>query len=218
MPGRPGPGYGSIVIARKPDGPSAGSSGSSSGSPSGSPSGSSGSSSGADPGRAVRAQEKALLSGLTGWALASLAVGVLAGRAVRGRTTPRGTGPTAATAGADLVAGVARQAVGWAGVDLGIAAWGVLGALRDRRSGALAPQDARRRARRMARITAVNAAADVGYVVAGALLAVRSPRRRGDGLGIVVQGLALLRLDAVHASAFRRLTSAVPDRGVAGPT
>lgn len=126
-------------------------------------------------------------------------------------------GASMRTTSGSTVGDVARQALGWGLVDLAIVGWGLRGLRRARRDG-LTPDAARARGRRMARVTGVNAVLDVGYVASGVALAVRAPRRRGDGLGIVVQGLALLWLDVRHASAFRRLTSAVPDSGPGGPT
>jgi hypothetical protein len=159
----------------------------------------------------VRREERRLLGGLVVLALGSIGAGVAARRAVRARGA---TGPFA-----DVVTGVARQAVGWGLVDLAIAGWGVRGLLRARgeRSGE-DDEAAAARARRLARITGANAVADVGYVVAGAVLAARSPARRGDGLGIAVQGLALLRLDVTHAWAFRGLSSGVRGRSVGART
>ena len=155
----------------------------------------------ADVGR----EERRLLGGLAVLAVTSIAAGAAVRRAVRARGTG---GPLA-----DVAAGVARQAVGWGLVDLAIAGWGVQGLLRARR--AAADDDvAAARARRLARVTGANAVADVGYVAAGALLAARSPARRGDGLGIVVQGAALLWLDVTHAWAFRGLSSGNRGRSV----
>jgi len=110
------------------------------------------------------------------------------------------------TAGAGVV-GFGRQTVAWAAVDAAIVGWGVRGFARS-------PQDepaAGRVARRMRLLTAANAAADVGYVAAGAALA-RRPDRRGDGLAVVVQGLFLLWLDVRHARRFHALVR----RGVGG--
>ncbi|WP_088318261.1 hypothetical protein [Kineosporia sp. R_H_3] len=126
-------------------------------------------------------------------------------------------GASMRTTSGSTVGDVARQALGWGLVDLAIVGWGLRGLRRARRTG-LTPDAARARARRMARVTGVNAVLDVGYVASGVALAARAPRRRGDGLGIAVQGLALLWLDVRHASAFRRLTSAVPGSGPGGPT
>lgn len=99
-----------------------------------------------------------------------------------------------------LLAGIGRQALLWGAVDAAIA---LFGASRSKP----APEDdaeARRRARRMGLITAVNAVADVGYLAGGTAMA-RTAARRGDGLGIVVQGLFLLLLDVQHTRRFRAI-------------
>jgi hypothetical protein len=68
------------------------------------------------------------------------------------------------------------------------------------------------RARRMARLTGGNAALDVGYVAAGALLAT-SARRRGTGVATVVQGLALMFLDTRYCLEFATVARDLgPDR------
>lgn len=65
-------------------------------------------------------------------------------------------------------------------------------------------------AQRLRKVLLVNAALDVGYVAAGAHVAVRRPgfggrvapaAARGHGWAVVVQGLALLVLDAAHVRA-----------------
>jgi hypothetical protein len=141
---------------------------------------------------AVNGRERALLGELTvGAAVSAAAGGALW---LRGRRSGR-----------PALAAFGRQNVGWAVVDLAIAAWG-------RRSSSRTPTldvgSAATKARRLRTLTAVNAALDVGYVAAGAGLA-RRPERRGDGLGIVVQGAFLLWLDARHSKGFHRLL----DRG-----
>lgn len=159
----------------------------------------------------VLADERALLRGLAGWALVS----VLAG--ARWSAGPARAGARGRDGGP--VAGAARQAVAWGLVDLAIAGWGARGLRRARRAaadGALDVDAARARARRLGRLTAVNAALDVGYVATGAVLAARSRRLRGDGVGVVVQGLALLVLDVRHARAARRVMSAEAGESVGG--
>lgn len=158
----------------------------------------------------VRREERRLLGSLAVLAVTSIGAGVAVRRAVRARGAG---GPLA-----DVASGVARQAVGWGLVDLAIAGWGARGLVRSRRAGADDDVAAAARARRLARVTGANAVADVGYVVAGALLAARSPARRGDGLGIVVQGAALLWLDVTHAWAFRGFSSRVRGRRVGART
>jgi hypothetical protein len=137
---------------------------------------------------AVNGREKDLLGELT----IGAAVSAVAGSALWlwGRRTGRGT-----------VAAFGRQTVGWAAADLAI---GVVGRRMSARKPALDVPKATRKARRLRRLTGANAGLDVGYVVAGAALA-RDPKRRGDGLGMLVQGLFLLWLDARHARGFHRL-------------
>jgi hypothetical protein len=69
------------------------------------------------------------------------------------------------------------------------------------------------RAQILRRILLVNAALDVGYVAAGALLAVRKPTlggrlrpadARGHGLAVVLQGAALFVVDLIAARSLRR--------------
>lgn len=94
------------------------------------------------------------------------------------------------------------QTAGWGAVDIGIAVVGLR--LQQRRMRALtdAYADAAHEAERvkLRRILLVNAAADVGYVVLGAVLARDSrPRVAGSGVAIVIQGAFLLAHDSVHA-------------------
>jgi len=95
---------------------------------------------------------------------------------------------------AEVLRAAARQTAGWAAVDAAILAWGRL-----RRAAPRPPAEARRR---LQRLLAVNAALDVGYVAGGAaaVVAGRRPGGRarlvGDGAAVVVQGAALLALDA----------------------
>ena len=94
------------------------------------------------------------------------------------------------------------QTAGWGVVDIGIAVVGLR--LQERRMRALvdAYADAAQETERikLRRILLVNAAADVGYVVVGAVLARDSrPRVAGSGVAIVIQGAFLLVHDSVHA-------------------
>ena len=97
------------------------------------------------------------------------------------------------------------QSAGWGAVDLAIVV--VVGRLQDRRMRAVRDSDAAdaaaaQEAERVSlrRILALNAVADVGYVVLGGVLA-RDPRPRvaGAGAAIVVQGAFLLGHDTYHA-------------------
>lgn len=99
------------------------------------------------------------------------------------------------------VRGFGQQTAMWGLVDLAIAA---VSAARD--PSAVRPE-------RLRRILLVNAGLDVGYMTVGTAVALRKPTlggrlsagaATGHGTAIVLQGVALLVLDVVHA---RRLTS-----------
>lgn len=99
------------------------------------------------------------------------------------------------------------QSAGWGAVDLGIAAVG------------LARRSRPTTARRLRRVLLVNTGLDVVYVAAGVWLVARAPalrgrltpeQARGHGAAVVLQGLALLALDAAHA---RELTPGPTTRG-----
>jgi len=128
---------------------------------------------------------------LAGWALASVAAGVLL------LVTSGGAGEaTAATLRA-----LAVQFIAWGAIDGVIAAFGE----RDRRrrvargeaddAGATAAFGARLR-----RLLRINAGLDVVYLLVGValLLAWRTPEGLGHGLGVLIQGGFLLGLDAWH--------------------
>jgi hypothetical protein len=116
---------------------------------------------------------------LTGWGAASL----LAGAVLSRHASP-------------AVRAFGQQSAGWGAVDLGI-----VGVSRARRSSApTAPA--------LRRVLVVNAALDVGYVAVGALVLLRrgpfgrrldDEQARGHGAAVVLQGLALLVLDASGA-------------------
>jgi hypothetical protein len=151
--------------------------------------------------RGLRDHEQELTTALAAWAVASVVKGLALGAIAR-----RGDH--------EVMAGFARQMVGWGLVDGAIAGVG-LWRSRARRD---EPVDTLREdaeQARLHRLLVLNSALDVGYVLAGAGLAVgaerasRPPRysagaARGDGLGIVVQGAFLLGLDAVFAARTRR--------------
>jgi hypothetical protein len=131
-------------------------------------------------------RERTLARTTVAWGLLSAAVGL--GVAARSRDPWRRS--------------FGVQTAGWGAVDLGIAVLGLR--LQDRRMRRLpdpyaaAAQEPERRTLR--RILLANAAADVGYVALGAVLA-RNARARvsGAGVAIVVQGAFLLLHDSVHA-------------------
>ena len=100
-----------------------------------------------------------------------------------------------------------RQTVGWGVVDAAIAG---VGAMVSHRRGPLDEPRAAKQARSLRRTLLVNAAADVGYVAGGAVVARRARAGRplsrlaaGDGLAMVLQGLFLLVLDLTHARRLR---------------
>ncbi|GGG15115.1 hypothetical protein GCM10007304_31460 [Rhodococcoides trifolii] len=89
------------------------------------------------------------------------------------------------------------QSAGWGAIDLLIAGAGALSKKPPTTS-------------KLRKTLWVNAGLDVGYIAAGAHVAVRKPRfggritveeAAGHGVAVVVQGAALLLLDTVHARA-----------------
>jgi hypothetical protein len=103
-----------------------------------------------------------------------------------------------------------RTSVAWGAADAAVVGWAA------RRSRSRPDVDPPARARRMARLTGFNAALDVGYVTGGAVLA-SSARRRGQGLAIVVQGIALLYLDTRYCLEFATIARDLGSDGVARP-
>jgi uncharacterized protein DUF6992 len=110
-------------------------------------------------------------------------------------------GVLAAVGATPRVRAFGQQSAGWGAVDLAIAG---LGSLRP-------PTDVAR----LRRVLLVNAALDLGYVAAGAEIALRrrtfggkaTPEQaRGHGLAVVVQGAALFALDSVFARRASRHT------------
>jgi hypothetical protein len=99
------------------------------------------------------------------------------------------------TGGLVALRSAGRTTVAWGVADAAVVGWVA------RRSRSRSHPDASARARRMARLTAMNAGLDVGYVAGGALLAM-SARRRGAGLATVAQGVALLYLDTRYSLEF----------------
>lgn len=94
----------------------------------------------------------------------------------------------------------AVQSIAWGAVDLAIAAWAHRGlALRDLEAAVA-----------LDRFVWLNVGLDVGYVAVGATLAtfgLRAPQRAGlagAGIGVIVQGLALLVLDLQLAAGIVR--------------
>jgi hypothetical protein len=126
--------------------------------------------------------ERRLLVALAAWSTWSIGVGGVLWQLGR-----REGAPSLRSAG--------RATVAWAVGDLAVVAWGA------RRGRSRRDADPPARARRMARLTGVNAALDIGCAAGGAVLATR-PARRGTGLATVVQGLALVYLDTRYCLEF----------------
>ena len=136
------------------------------------------------------AAEREHLQRLVLWAIASVLVGtaLLAWLAIRRERAP-------------LLSHFAIQSVAWGAIDLAIAGWAWRGLKMRDLDGATA----------LDRFLWLNVGLDVGYVGVGVTLAVTGwmlGRRLGlvgAGIGVVVQGLALLVLDAVFINTLRRL-------------
>lgn len=104
--------------------------------------------------------------------------------------------------GDPFLRGVGTQAIGWAGINILL---GTVGSLANRRRAAQPTADllpARRRERRnLSLLLLVNTALDIVYIVGGWRWAQRSEAysfRRGNGIGVVLQGALLLIFDLVH--------------------
>lgn len=96
-----------------------------------------------------------------------------------------------------------RQTLAWGAVD-GIIAG--VGRLTRRRRGALTPDERAAKAKTLRTVLLANAAADVGYVAGGLVVAARDVQgrrtfglQRGDGVAIAMQGAFLLVLDLSQA-------------------
>lgn len=138
--------------------------------------------------------ERAHLVRLIAWGAGS----VLAGTALLLLVTVRRGGPS----GAPLLANFAIQCAAWGAIDLIIALFAWRG---------LAERDING-ATKLDRLLWLNTGLDIGYVAVGVALAIvgwQLGRRLGlvgAGLGVMVQGLALLVLDAHFISVLGRLT------------
>lgn len=135
-------------------------------------------------------QERQISRALSAWAATSVTVGAVA--ALVGRASGRRE-----------LTRFGRQTALWGVVDGAIAAAGVISR---RRRGDLTDEEATAQARRLRKLLAINAAADVAYVGLGAAVVRRASRGRttlrlgrGDGVAIVIQGAFLLALDSHHA-------------------
>ena len=125
---------------------------------------------------------------LIGWAIGSMGSGLLW---LRSKST--------------FMAGLGGQFVLWGIIDGIIAALGLRGAaggMRCLANGALSETEHILQTRRFERFVWVNAGLDVLYILGGGWLAQRNPndpRRRGMGMGIVLQGGFLLVWDVLLA-------------------
>jgi hypothetical protein len=131
--------------------------------------------------------EQRLLLSLAAWSTWSVGVGAALWRVGR-RDGERALGDAG------------RMTVAWGLADAAVAGWGARRMRGRGRADGGGPGEAGR-ARRMALLTGANAALDVAYVATGVRLAA-SPRRRGDGVAVVVQGLYLLYLDTRYCLEF----------------
>lgn len=140
----------------------------------------------------IRQFQERLTAMLLGWATACIGAGIGFGR----REEP-------------FYKGVGEQFVGWGLVNGAIAAFGATAAKRRKRlpeADSAATRAAEKRT--LARLLWLNTGLDVLYVLGGALLAGRGApdeRRRGRGLGIMIQGGFLFFFDSVNALLLRRV-------------
>ncbi len=143
------------------------------------------------PARVVAADDR-LLAELTAGTVVSAVAGVAVWAVGRRR-------------GDAVLSRFGRQTLGWAGVDALVVALG-----RAQRTVPADDDAARAQAARLARVTGLNALADVGYLASAAVVASPrlprwTPARRGDAAAVAVQALFLLALDTRHALRVRRL-------------
>lgn len=134
--------------------------------------------------------EGTLTRALTAWSMSSVALGTAF--TLIGRARQRAE-----------VAAFGRQTAAWGAVDGAIAG---IGSLTRRRRGELSTAERSAKARTLRAVLLANAAADVVYIVGGAVIVARAAHgrptlgmRRGDGVAVVTQGLFLLALDLSQA-------------------
>lgn len=135
--------------------------------------------------------ERNLTNTLLAWGIASTIVG--------SALTVKG-----ARANRSQVSRFGRQTAMWGVIDGLIAGAGIRSRVR---RGQLTPEDARAKARHLRLLLMANAAADIGYVIGGAVIAGRGLTGRatfrmsgGDGVAIIIQGGFLLALDSYFAT------------------
>lgn len=134
---------------------------------------------------------------LLGWALGSIAAGIL------WMKNPHAT-----------TAGLGSQFAGWGVINAVLAAFGLNSARRNlerQAQGEISADEHDRQAQNFERLVLLNAGLDLGYIAAGAWLARTPPQqvgtagakpassRKGMGLGIVAQGAFLLAWDLLLA-------------------
>lgn len=122
---------------------------------------------------------------LLAWGIANVLGGLVAGR----HKNP-------------IVKHTGLQAAGWGTIDAALALFGIRGAQAAQsrlERGEIGDTEQLQAAKGFRRILLINAGLDVGYVLGGALLALKSSRddRKGMGLGIILQGLFLLAYDGL---------------------
>ncbi|MFN8379343.1 MAG: hypothetical protein U0452_11805 [Anaerolineae bacterium] len=98
--------------------------------------------------------------------------------------------------------GVSDQFLGWPVINGGIALFGAFSAARREWTldDAATPERRTREARNLRRLLAINAGLDLAYMTGGLALLLRrgaSPRARGAGLGILLQGAFLFTFDSL---------------------
>jgi hypothetical protein len=135
--------------------------------------------------QAIQRFEKSLGVQLLAWAL----VNILAGGLLQGLRSA-------------FWRAVGWQSMGWGAVNAAIALFGI------RASQRLSEKTSLQRAVHLRRILWVNAGLDVLYVIGGAVLVgggrQGGSKRKGTGVGILLQGGFLFLFDTVHAMGLRR--------------
>lgn len=106
--------------------------------------------------------------------------------------------------------GVGTQAVSWGVINIGIAVFGTLGTRRKLDSLDDPQDDAamREQTRSLHRILRINAPLNLLYILGGYLWARRSKYdayQRGNGWGVVLQGILLLIFDTFHLSRISKM-------------
>lgn len=104
-----------------------------------------------------------------------------------------------------LAQGIGSQALGWGAINMAIAVFGRAGSTRRANlPDANTPAVLEKESRNLRNILWINAGLDVLYMVGGSALSRsgarnQDERRRGMGIGIIIQGALLFVFDVVHA-------------------